>query len=120
MNHYPVWGYPVSQIMEDKMHKTLLKKISELERLPSIDEIKNSLRTEENKDIISKVFLEKAHREMHEVDFEIGVQNACNFLSEPLHQDVPGLVKRVRRGAEPAGSIIQSFYSSDYRKHPSA
>jgi len=118
MNHYPIWGYPVSQIMEERMHKALLKKINELERLPSLDEIKNALRTEENKKLISKVFLEKAHREMHEVDFEIGVQNACNLLSEPLYQEVPGLVKRVRRGSETAGAILQSFYSPDYRKHP--
>lgn len=117
MNHYPVWGYPVAHIMEDRMHKTILRSISELERLPKLDELKNALRTDETRKIISEVFLAKAQREMHEVDFEIGIQSAFNFMSEPLHNDVTGLVKKVRRGAVSAGSIIQSFYSSDYRKY---
>lgn len=115
MNHHPVWGFHVSQIMEERMHKVLLKKIVELECLPSLDEIKTGLRTDDMRRIISENFREKAKREMHEVDFEIGIQAACNLMVEPLEHDVALLLPRIKKGIEPAGQIIQNFYTLDSR-----
>jgi hypothetical protein len=115
MNHYPVWGYPVSKIMEDRLHKVILKKVVELERLPTLEELKNTLRTDGIKTVIAETFKEKAHREMHDVDYEIGIHMACNFMGDPRPYDASELVKRIKRGSESAGTIIQAFYSNDYR-----
>lgn len=113
MNHRPVWSDKASDIMEARLHSLLIEKIRENDRLPSIDELKNGLRTEAMEAKIAKLFTESAGREMHDVDFEIGIQHAFNFISEPRNYDVPGLNGRIKKGLETSGGIIQKYYSFD-------
>lgn len=116
MNHRPVWNHKVSELMDVKLYQLILDKIVENDKLPTIDELKEGLRNEKLKDHVRSIFLDKAGREMHEVDYEIGLQHAFSFISEPIFYDVPGLARKIRKGTETGGGIIQKYYSADYAK----
>lgn len=112
MNERPIWHYDLDDYMRERMKRILFELFVLTGVLPNREALLKALRWEDVKEDVRKIFDGLGNFAMTEVDYEIGIRLALNFIAEPPVKVGSDIHQKAKIGKIDASYLISNYYTN--------